>query len=734
MKNYSLCHKKTSPHTVPMAKIYRVTSSAEDMSIPHQHFDLCIKVNNRNHQTDEITTKRLIVRRGQDFKICLQKSINAGIEFNKESLTFVIETGTPNLRQYGKKKVFGLSNNNTKNDWNASVICEDRATIEIKIFPPADAIIGLHTLHLKISDVRQTRLYSLGEFVILFNAWCPDDAVFLQDQEERNEYVMNENGFVFVGNADHISQCSWNFGQFDEDIVDICLKLLDESLECHKNALTDYTKRNDPVYVSRVLSAMINCNDDKGAMLGRWDGKYDDGTSPTKWNGSCIILRQWYSSGFQPVKYGQCWVFAAVLCTALRCLGIPARVVTNFDSAHDTDGNLSIDEYYDITGKNISRDNRDSVWNFHVWNESWMERRDLPPGYHGWQALDATPQETSNGIFCCGPAPVKAIKEGDINLNYDCPFIFAEVNADIIKWVVRNDMTAPEKVYQDSKKIGKLISTKKVGTSGRMDITSNYKYDEGSEKERLVFRKALQMRNKPLSGNNGHHDASTLKPSLSKVGIKLMLKLKEAPVFGQDVQLIALLKNLTSLPKQINMNINVQAIENNGLHRNVVCQKSDSVQLKANSEYSFVYLVPYSLYETSLTESNLLKVSAVGELNDTKEKLLAERKITLDTPTLKVERPENAMLFAPWRVTVTFVNPLSEELRDCGLKMEGNGLVHGFIERELGSLKPGHGFKINVDLIPYKSGKKTLQVLFTSNKIKHIKEHLDITVSSPRRF
>lgn len=91
------------------------------------------------------------------------------------------------------------------------------------------------------------------------------------------------------------------------------------------------------------------------------------------------------------------------------------------------------------------------------------------------------------------------------------------------------------------------------------------------------------MRNKPLSGNNGHHDASTLEPSMSKVGIKLRLKLKEAPVFGQDVQLIALLKNLTSLPKQINMNINVQAIENNGLHRNVVCQKSDSVQLKANS-------------------------------------------------------------------------------------------------------------------------------------------------------
>ena len=36
--------------------------------------------------------------------------------------------------------------------------------------------------------------------------------------------------------------------------------------------------------------------------------------------------------------------------------------------------------------------------NFHVWNEAWMARPDLPsPEYGGWQAFDATPQETSGG-------------------------------------------------------------------------------------------------------------------------------------------------------------------------------------------------------------------------------------------------------------------------------------------------------------------------------------------------
>ena len=35
--------------------------------------------------------------------------------------------------------------------------------------------------------------------------------------------------------------------------------------------------------------------------------------------------------------------------------------------------------------------------NFHVWNDVWMARPDLPSGFGGWQAIDATPQETSEG-------------------------------------------------------------------------------------------------------------------------------------------------------------------------------------------------------------------------------------------------------------------------------------------------------------------------------------------------
>lgn len=44
-----------------------------------------------------------------------------------------------------------------------------------------------------------------------------------------------------------------------------------------------------------------------------------------------------------------------------------------------------------------------------------------------------------SGEFCCGPCPVTAIKEGNLGVKYDAPFVFAEVNADITYFIVQQD-------------------------------------------------------------------------------------------------------------------------------------------------------------------------------------------------------------------------------------------------------------------------------------------------------
>lgn len=41
--------------------------------------------------------------------------------------------------------------------------------------------------------------------------------------------------------------------------------------------------------------------------------------------------------------------------------------------------------------------------NYHCWNEAWMTRPDLPVGFGGWQAVDSTPQENSDGKVAPSP-------------------------------------------------------------------------------------------------------------------------------------------------------------------------------------------------------------------------------------------------------------------------------------------------------------------------------------------
>ncbi|XP_066443501.1 protein-glutamine gamma-glutamyltransferase E-like [Eleutherodactylus coqui] len=441
--------------------------------------------NKRAHHTDMYNSSELILRRGQSCRITL--------EFNKpladwQSIVFTVQTGPKNSEYQNTSVEFALSSSWTSGMWSAVLESSPGNSLRIIMSSPANAIIGRYDLSVQISVRGQTSTYSLGRFILLFNPWCLDDEVYLANEEERKEYILNDHGIIFMGNDKQISGIGWNYGQFENNILNICLTILDRSLNYQKDPAADCSQRHSPIYVGRVISAMINSNDDFGVLEGKWEKDFSDGVDPNSWNGSVEILWKWFNENFKPVKYGQCWVFAAVMCTVLRCLGIPTRIITNFNSAHNTDGNMVIDMHYDPEGKFLEVSN-DSIWNFHVWNESWFIRRDLGLFYSGWQVLDSTPQEQSQGVYRCGPTSVIAVKEGDLHIGYDTPFVFAEVNADRVTWIVHKD-GSKEKAHSDSKYVGQNISTKAVGNDDRVDVTHNYKYAEGSPEERDVFEKA----------------------------------------------------------------------------------------------------------------------------------------------------------------------------------------------------------------------------------------------------
>lgn len=160
---------------------------------------------------------------------------------------------------------------------------------------------------------------------------------------------------IWRGNAKQMQPTMWKYSQFEENILDCAFYLMTNI------AKINYKSWYDPVEISRGLSAAVNANDDNGVLMGNWSDDYADGVSPTEWLGSQKILQKYWRDK-KPVKYGQCWVFAGVFATVCRALGLPCRVVTNYKSAHDTHGNLTLDFYYDTDGNHVKDKNTDTIW------------------------------------------------------------------------------------------------------------------------------------------------------------------------------------------------------------------------------------------------------------------------------------------------------------------------------------------------------------------------------------
>ncbi|XP_038596824.1 protein-glutamine gamma-glutamyltransferase Z [Tachyglossus aculeatus] len=687
--------------------------------------------NGRRHHTEEMSRGQLVVRRGQPFSITLYFG-NRAFQPDTDRLVFIAETGPRPKRELGTQTRISLSPPDSSGAWGVAWLPEGATSLGVSLAPPADAVIGRYTLKVEISGSSRVQSHRLGEFILLFNPWSPEDEVFLPSEPQRHEFLLRDHGLIYKGQENWITPSPWNFGQFEGDIVDICLDILDRNLSFLTEPALDCSRRGSGVYICRVVSAMINSNDDSGVLQGNWGEDYRDGVSPSEWNGSVAILRRWRAANGQPVKYGQCWVFAAVMCTVMRCLGVPTRVVTNFCSAHSGDRNLTVDVFYNDSAEMLPGESKDRIWNFHVWNECWMARRDLPSGYDGWQVLDPTPQQTSKGLFCCGPASVKAVKEGDVQLPYDTPFVFCEVSGDEVTWL-QEAGEVKEILSHRTHSIGKSISTKMVDAAERQDITDDYKYPEGSLEERTVFLKAARL----LMGGTGPAPAMFRLLQVTpgpEPPVRLKLSLPRLPKWGQAVALqLSVSRPRAALPDAgpllLGLRFSAQAVLHVGGVQAALWKGRAALGLGPGEEKELPLILPYDNYKERLLEEKVIRLSCIARVELTGQKILAVRVISLDIPWLTVEVAGRAVVGQRLGVSIRFTNTQPEALTGCSLELEGSGLVEGLVSTVLGTLEPGSTTVVELAIFPLKAGPRQLQALLTSNEIKEIKGFEGISVA-----
>lgn len=139
--------------------------------------------------------------------------------------------------------------------WDVSVQRQDGNTITFQVHVPANAPVGVWNCWVQTNRTGQRdnrHDYKCDEDIyILFNPWCREDSVYMDNDAFRKEYVLNEQGKIWCGTWRQPKGRKWIYGQFDDVVLPACMYLLERSG-------LEHSERGNPVRVCRAISSIVS--------------------------------------------------------------------------------------------------------------------------------------------------------------------------------------------------------------------------------------------------------------------------------------------------------------------------------------------------------------------------------------------------------------------------------------------------------------------------------------------
>ncbi|CAH0557745.1 unnamed protein product [Brassicogethes aeneus] len=729
--NWVLNHDESAEmQSLPKPKEYEETDLGEANKIEEEpdiliirNINPCISRNGTDHHTEkfDLMTReidpQLVVRRGQPFYL----NITLSREYNpeKDAVSFVFTLDGVEYASHGNGTMVAIPLLKQKEklySWNVILFSSKENIITVEISTSANSVVGKWLMEID-TKIKDNGAYSYAwetKIYLLFNPWCKNDQVYLANGDWREETVENDVGLMWRGTYNSLRPVIWRYDQFEKDILECSLYLL-------KIGKVKISSRNDPVQTTRGLSAAVNSYDDNGAVEGNWSIDHSGGTPPAKWLGSRKILQQYYKKK-SPVKYGQCWVFSGVLTTICRALGIPTRPVTCYSSAHDTQNSLTVDYFIDEKGNTLEGLNSDSIWNYHVWNEVWMQRPDLGKEYNGWQAIDATPQELSDNMYRIGPASVHAVKLGEVLKPYDNSFLFSEVNADKILWKYCGPTQPLKLIRKDMNGIGKLICTKSAGAYEREDLTNTYKFPEKSTEERSTMLKALRQSENLFSRYYLNEDFND---------IHFNFKLIDDIKIGQPFDVALSMKNRSkSTDYKVKVMLKVTTVTYMGTQWDTVKQENFEVTVKADTTHEVTLTVTFDEYHRKLIEDCAFSISSLATIEDTKFEYFAQDDFRIRKPDIKIVLQDTPVEEKECKADIYLENPLPIPLKNCKFIVEGPGIKGALKLKVKDTVPPGKKAHSEFTFTPTLPGRFTIAAKFESKQLNDVDGYQIIEVEA----
>ncbi|KAM4798251.1 LOW QUALITY PROTEIN: coagulation factor XIII A chain-like [Urocitellus parryii] len=359
--------------------------------------------------------------------------------------------------------------------------------------------------------------------------------------------------------------------------------------------------------------------------------------------------------------------------------------------------------------------------NYHCWNEAWMTRPDLPVGFGAWQAVDSTPQENSDGMYRCGPASVQAVKHGHVCFQFDAPFLFAEVNSDLIYITAKKDGTHMVETL-DTTHIGKLIVTK-IERDGIQDITDTYKFQEGQEEEQLALETALMYGAKKALNTEG-----VVK---SRSDVDMDFKVENA-VLGKDFKITITFRNNSSNRYSISAYLSGNITFYTWVSKMEFKKETFDVALEplSLSEPGFKkeeVLVRAREYMSQPLEQGFLHFFVTARINETKDVLAKQKSTVLTIPKVIIKVQGAAVVGSDMVVTVEFTNPLKETLQNVWMYLEGPGVIRPK-RKMFREIRPNATVQWEEVCQPWVPGHRKLIASLTSDSLRHLYGELNLQI------
>jgi hypothetical protein len=281
---------------------------------------------------------------------------------------------------------------------------------------------------------------------------------------------------------------------------------------------------------------------------------------------------------------------------------------------------------------------------------------------NGWQAVDATPQEKSEGVFQMGPAPLAAVKNFVDSAPWDTPFVVSEVSSKVHNYVQRCDDSGQNCNNEDmgidpDTHVGTLIVSNPVGNVS--DITSDYKQTDHI----LASRVPKKLKKMWRVSDDGDDD------------IAIFIEATNEPGFGEPIRLNAMFFGYNdSIDELVFADVHCYYTDYTGQILSNFKNFSITALLTSNNSNTYAWEMDISdfLYEQPVNVDFYFTLFAL--VNSTGVVLADTASLSLRLPSITVLAPQTIHVGVASQYALNFYNPLPVPLTNVVMRVRKIGM------------------------------------------------------------